>query len=161
MSSTTSYLNRARLRAEGECYDLRYAQNVGKAAHNIMALWGTSLHAYRGVESVAEGHRVARSQIIGELATAPVVLEPAIQHRIDDLRGQFIELQGLQDSIKQDGDGGDAYFKLLEIMAIPLQTGFIQAAENYGWPEPGLSSTEDVRLWQPAPGTGQPSLTVE
>jgi hypothetical protein len=146
MSSAVGYLNRAVLRSEGGTpipdAEHRVVQEVGKAAHNHIACAAAGRLALVGGNSLIAAYLDVQDEWRNALAAGsflPVTLHPTtVQAQLQ----AFGELQAAQDT-----GSADVFAQQARAMSLPLHAAFINAAETYGWPQPGLSSTADVMPW--------------
>ena len=146
--SAVGYLNRAILRVHDgqplEGMELRTVQELGKAAHNHITCALVGRLAWDGTLDF----RPAFSDVVGEwraaLATERMTQLELTRTTVTTQNERFDRLQAIQDA--DNPAEFDAY--ALE-MGLPIQAAFLDLAERHGWPQPGVSSTEDVRLWTP------------
>jgi hypothetical protein len=150
MSSAVGYINRASLRSQGGApipgAELRVVQELGKAAHNhiacaavgrLAATHGNSLiAAYLDVQD--EWRRALNTRDVVPLALGPRAVATQLE--------AFRNLQEAQDTGSPEVFEGQVLR-----MSLPVHTAFIHAAETYGWPQPGLSSTADAVPWKVTP----------
>jgi hypothetical protein len=146
MSSAVSYISRASLRSPVGVplpgTELRVVQELGKAAHNhiacaavgrLAATHGNSLiAAYLDVQD--EWRRALNTRDVVPLGLGPRAVATQLE--------AFRDLQEAQDTGSPEVFEGQVLR-----MSLPVHVSFINAAENYGWPQPGLSSTADAVPW--------------
>jgi hypothetical protein len=142
-SSALNYMRRAVLAAEGVAVmpelGLKVVQNLGKAAHNLVAMdaTATAYHAGRTGQIAAGFDRFYElsSDLFG---TAPVGRDDILAAE-ENRRRIFTELQSAQDS----GNIGQFHDILGPELHFAAQQ-FVSAAELYGWVVPGRTSGEIV-----------------
>jgi hypothetical protein len=124
---------------------LRMVQETGKSAHNLATLAATGRVVLLGANDMSEGF----STVVGELrhALANQAVDPILPTEVvvADQKAAFADLQVIQN------EGAPESFDARVMgMNLPVHAGFITLAEAYGWPQPGLSSTQDVQPWAAA-----------
>lgn len=149
--SALNYLNRAvqrRSLIQHKQVRLRIIQEVGKAAYNHIALGATALWQWESSPTMSD----AIMTVIHEQASGLVLEDDFSEYeqKIANLDASFLkehyagfeELQGLWKV-----NSREPFMRKLGDLAMPVQRVFIHQAENYGWPAPGLSSSDDVTEW--------------
>jgi hypothetical protein len=143
----TNYLRRADIRLLGgvalhEPAGLRIVQDVGKAAQSYLA-YATATVTHEKPQSAMLDNFPGviddwRRQLYGRTIQAFEVSTQSIAQQMEALSGaasraQLHDLSGLRTKIRE--------------VALPVCATFITLAEQYGWPQPGVSSTEETILW--------------
>jgi len=146
--SALGYFKRAVLKAGilsvGQAVALRAVQEVGKSAHNHLACAATARVAFGQAPSFMGSMFDTVDEWRGRLATQDIKSLPLTLATIDELSLGFATTQQLQD------EANTAEFtRVLAGVALPVQATFIDLAETYGWPQPGISSSEDIRTAEP------------
>lgn len=146
--SAVSYLMRGVTREIHGVRDLRQVQNVGKAALNIVNLAVTAECYHREPRATAK----VVPGIVGRTLTniSQKFSEDYVALNKEGEREFATGLDALHDTYVAVMDGAvtPAQFvdEIVDIAA-PINATFIMAAQTIGWPQPGVSSTEDVRPW--------------
>lgn len=120
-------------------------QEVAKAGHNHTMCAATGrlvLAGARGsLAGIFAGVVMDWRTELAKGGVEPVDLTPVA---VAAQRAAFDELQRIQDS----GTAAEFDHAIRE-MTLPLHAGAISLAAEYGWPQPGLSSTADLVPWEP------------
>jgi hypothetical protein len=141
-----SYLQRAIVRTtEGRPVpgtELRVVQELGKASLACIGCASVGRLALVGGNSLIAAFFDIADEWRTTLEAEDITPLALGVHAVAAQRKAFWLLQMIQDK----GDGVD-FEAHIRGMSLPLQATFINAAEQYAWPQPGLSSTADVVLW--------------
>lgn len=141
-SSSAGYLHRAGLLTglDDAGAILRFVQNVGKSAHNHMACAAVARVYFGSDTSLLSAYFNVQDEwrnMLGGVEPLEVTAGSGKEQG-----KKFAVLQGIQDAKDYEG-----FQKYLRRIALPVHAGFISLCSQFDWPQPGVSSTEDVRVW--------------
>lgn len=137
--SAVGYLNRAALRPH---ISLRVVQEIGKSAHNHMACAAVARVWARKQDALIPAYFDIQDEWRAEIEKGEVEPISPTAEVVADQFGEFGVLQRIQDAGNVEG-----FDNFLMVTSLPIHAGFICLAETVGWPTPGISSSEDVRVW--------------
>jgi hypothetical protein len=150
-SSAMSYMHRAlgrvyispNLQGAGA---LRFVQDLGKAAHNLVAMQATALSYTEdgGNDRLIPTELDLFEQLAVEVRQDLPVRWADIEIAKAERSKVFTRLQELQNSHDVAG-----FIEVLHPELVFAGSQFVSAAETHGWPEPGWKSGE-VTLWEAA-----------
>lgn len=126
---------------------LKVTRAFGKCAQNNLACLAYGIVVFEGLEPEDVDYEAVLLGLTRSLGDLEIdsISQPYLEldERLEDFsRRQYEELQILQSS----GNSGMFRHKLTSV-AMVNSAGFIACTREWGWPTPGVSSTEDPTLW--------------
>jgi hypothetical protein len=122
--------------------DLKYSQSFLKAGFNILACASVAQVAFGKQGQVVDSFNQLVDQWGVVLATldASHISETPDNSELTPGYTLLEQFQKTEDSYK--------FMRLIQGIALPICATSVVIAEKYGWPKPGVSSTEDVTDWE-------------